>query len=63
MKKEIITITLRWPDKSMGLDISQITCALDGFLHSYVKKAFISAGSGRTIKIERKQIEKPTSRK
>ncbi len=53
MQKEIITVTMRWPDKSLGLDVDHVKVALDQFIRRYhgIKHVF-HCGSGRTIKME-----------
>jgi len=54
LRKEIITITLRWPNKSTGHDVMQIINNLNFFLRNYQNKQIFDNGSGRSTKIERK---------
>ncbi len=59
MQREVITITLRWPNDSFGFDISQIHNCLDDFIKNHSKGSYsFDCGSGRKLKLERKKESK-----
>ncbi len=54
MNKDTITMTLRYPNKSFGFDIQQITGCLDAFIREGFKhnrRKRYDCGSGRTLTI------------
>lgn len=57
MQKQVITLTLRWPNRSCGFDCSQISGHLFDYLKSYDRKPRLyDCGSGRKLKIEKSKV-------
>lgn len=66
MEKDIVVIEMRWPRKSLGLDINQITDALARWMRENGgakrrARVHTDAGSGRHITISRTPVKKRSS--
>lgn len=62
MKKTTIVLTLRWPNKSDGVKMSEVLTRLDSFDKHFRTndKTVYKLSGGKTLKIERKQAKKST---